>query len=244
MMILISILLFLKVEGKKMDHAVQLPAILKAENLRSHVENNDEYVELYMHITKLIEGNHEWAIWHPEEVNKMPITTRQLTYPIRGLYATTHGGQLNYIDSSLFMGGLKIDVARFRVRVIKRVVAMVREAGYNVSYTLTDAPGFPKRPKWVPPPKLPNAFTRSQLNAMNMDPKQKGLLLKATSSNEGPWDEEQKITYEQIEVFNLTPELKKHLLQQLSSVSGPHQVPPPILDIELDERPTSILITL
>ena len=239
-MILIFVLLFTKVEAKKMDHAVQLPAILKAENLRSHVENNDEYVELYMHITKLIEGNHEWAIWHPEEVNKMPITTRQLTYPIRGLYAATHGGQLNYINSDLFGSGLKIDVARFRVRVIKRVVAMVREAGYNVSYTLTDAPGFPKRPKWAPPPKLPNAFTRDELNAMNIDPGQ----LEIMSANAGPWDEEQKITYEQIKVLNLAPELKKHLLQQLSSASSPPQVPPPILDIELDERPVSILITL
>jgi len=243
MIILILILLFFEIEAKKMDHAVQLPAILKAENLRFHTEDSDEYAELYMHIANLIQGNYQWAVWHPEEVNKMKKNAWNHRYII-GNPQGKFGTQSGYIDSSLFMGGLKIDVAPFRVRVIKRVVAELRAAGYNVSYTLSNAPGFPRRPQWVPSPPLPNSFTLSQLNAMNMDPKQKGLLLKATSSNESPWGEEQTITYEQIQVLNLTPELKKHLLQQLSSASSPPQTPPPIVDVELDERPTSILITL
>jgi hypothetical protein len=243
MLILIILFILFESEAKKMDHAIQLPALLKAENLRFHVEDNDEYVELYMHIANLLQGNHEWAVWHPEEVNKMKKNAWNHRYII-GNPQGRFGAQSGYINGDLFMNGMNIDVERFRVRVIKRVVVELRAAGYNVSYTLSDAPGFPKRPQWVPSPPLPNAFTLSQLNAMNMDPKQKGLLLKATSSNESPWGEEQTITYEQIGVLNLTPELKKHLLQQLSSISGPPQTPPPIVDVELDERPTNIKITL
>jgi len=224
-----------------MDHAIQLPALLKAENLRFHVEDNDEYVELYMHIANLIQGNHQWAVWHPEEVNNM-----KNAWNLRYIFGNPQGfgAQSGYIDSSLFTGGLKIDVARFRVSVIKRVVAELGAAGYNISYTLSNASGFPKRPKWVPPPPLPNSFTLYQIEAMNMDPKQKGLLLKAMLPNDSPWGEERTITYEQIQVLNLASEMKKHLLQQLSSASSPPQVPPLILDVELDERPTSILITL
>jgi len=36
-----------------------------------HSEDDNEYVELYMHIAKLIEANHDWAVWHPREVNRM-----------------------------------------------------------------------------------------------------------------------------------------------------------------------------
>jgi len=129
-------------EIKKMEAVVQLPRLIKAGDLlKIHSEDNDEYVELYMHIAKLIEGNREWAIWHPEEVNKMPKAFRQEIYPLRCVGSVSNGGtyyaiQLGYVNGGLYGAGLTINVSKFNVRVIKRVVAKVREADYKVSYTM------------------------------------------------------------------------------------------------------------
>lgn len=129
----------------KMDYAVQLPPFIRSEHFGLHTEDSNEYVELYMHIAKLIEANHDWAVWHPEEVNKMDKDERSW----KSTGWTPNGNARLDSRFNLCGDGLTIDVTRFRVRVIKRVVAKLRAADYKVSYTLGYAPGYGSNPRRV-----------------------------------------------------------------------------------------------
>ena len=151
-MILIFVLLFTKVEAKKMEYAVQLPAFIRAEHFGMHSEDDNEYVELYMHIAKLIEANHDWAVWHPREVNRMDkddrswITSENNHGREGWTQSYAPNGNIRFNKRRNLCGdGLTIDVMRFRVRVIKRVVAKLRAADYKVSYTLSN-PGNGRPP--------------------------------------------------------------------------------------------------
>lgn len=122
------------------EHPIQLIPFIPADRFRSHAEDNAEYADLYCHVEKLLQDNYDWAVSHPEEVNKKSI---QPTYHCRlAPGAAPHGqhdqrtraGNLCSPNGRISVGGLNL----FKVRVVKKVVEKLKQAGYKVTYVVEE----------------------------------------------------------------------------------------------------------
>ena len=116
-----------------MDKTIELPPLITADSFRAHKEDSDQYAELYLHIAKQLKNNLGWATWHPQAVNKLPLDDNLPTYGSK-LGSIGWDDQWNLAKGNLLVKGITIFVAPFETRIVKRVVADLIKAGYNVSY--------------------------------------------------------------------------------------------------------------